>query len=286
MKLARVGRPGQERPIVVVSETEGLDASGVVDDFTPAWLASGGLEELSRRVEEDELEPLSLDGVRLGPPLEGTRKIVCIGLNYADHAAEAEASVPSEPSIFFKAANTVIGPNDDVLIPVGSEKTDWEVELAIVIGNTCRYLPDIAAAAGAIAGYAISNDLSERHFQLEREGQWVKGKSCETFNPLGPWLVTPDEIPNPQDLALHLYVNGDERQSGHTSAMAFSAHHIVWYLSQFMVLDPGDVVNTGTPSGVGLRMKPPTFLQPGDVMELSIEGLGRQRQRCVQAERW
>lgn len=284
MKLARVGPRGQEVPIVIASDGTALDARRETADFSAEWLAPDGLTELSAAVRAGALPQFGLTSEeRFGPPITGTRKIVCIGLNYADHAAESGVDPPLEPTVFFKAANTIVGPNDEVHIPPGGEKTDWEVELAVVIGSTCRYLSDERASAAAVAGYAISNDVSERHFQLERGGQWVKGKSCETFNPLGPWLVTPDNLPDPQQLALSLSVNGKTKQSGHTSRMLFSVNHIIWYLSQFMVLDPGDIVNTGTPAGVGLGAEPPRFLQPGDTMELSIDNLGRQTQRCISA---
>jgi 2-keto-4-pentenoate hydratase/2-oxohepta-3-ene-1,7-dioic acid hydratase in catechol pathway len=209
--------------------------------------------------------------------------VVCIGLNYADHATESGSDMPAEPVVFFKAPNTVVGPNDDVLLPVGGDKTDWEIELGVVIGSEARYLPNADAAAKVIAGYTISNDVSERAFQLERGGQWVKGKSCETFNPLGPWLVTPDEIADPQSLDLWLTVNGESVQNSTTANMIFGVDYLVWYLSQFMVLEPGDLINTGTPAGVGLGLHPPRYLRPGDVMELGITRLGRQRQQCRRA---
>jgi 2-keto-4-pentenoate hydratase/2-oxohepta-3-ene-1,7-dioic acid hydratase in catechol pathway len=208
---------------------------------------------------------------------------VCIGLNYTDHAAETGAAVPSEPIVFLKASNTVIGPDDDVLLPRGSTKTDWEVELAVVIGGIARYLDSPASARDVIAGYAVSHDVSEREFQLERGGQWTKGKSCETFNPLGPWLVTPDELPDPQDLGLRLWVNGEQRQNGTTKDMVFDVAHLVWYVSQYMVLEPGDVLNTGTPAGVALGRPDHPYLRAGDVVELEIDGLGRQRQTFTEA---
>jgi 2-keto-4-pentenoate hydratase/2-oxohepta-3-ene-1,7-dioic acid hydratase in catechol pathway len=210
-------------------------------------------------------------------------KVVCIGLNYSDHAKESGAEVPSEPLIFMKAANTVVGPYDDLLIPRGSQKTDWEVELGIIIGRDASYVESPEAAAAHIAGYAVSHDVSEREFQLERGGQWTKGKSCDTFNPLGPWLVTPDESGDPQNLDLTLDVNGARRQTGSTRSMVFGAHFLVHYLSQLMTLEAGDLINTGTPPGVGLGMKPPTYLQAGDVVELEVQNLGRQRQQVRQA---
>ena len=281
MRLLRVGNPGNESPAV---EYEGTvyDASSVVGDYDGGFWGSGGLDSLGAAVQAGGL-PTVGDGVRIGAPIPRPSKVVCVGLNYRAHAIESGAAIPSEPIIFFKAPNTVVGPNDDVLIPPGSTKTDWEVELGVVIGETCRYLADERQAAAAIAGYAISNDVSEREYQLERGGQWVKGKSAETFNPLGPVLVTADEVPDPQALALRLSVNGRELQSSSTADMIFGVHHIVWYLSQFMVLEPGDLINTGTPAGVGLGLKPPTYLEPGDVMELSIDGLGTQRQVAKQA---
>jgi 2,4-didehydro-3-deoxy-L-rhamnonate hydrolase len=231
----------------------------------------------------DHLAIQPLGGQRLGAPIVRPDKIVCIGLNYADHALEAGMPVPKEPVVFFKAPNTLVGPNDDVRIPRGSRKTDWEVELAIVIGAQCRYLDTPVSARRHIAGFCISNDVSEREFQLERGGQWVKGKSCETFNPCGPWLATPDEIPATGDLAMWLDVNDTPKQRGSTATMIFDVEYLVWYLSQFMVLEPGDVINTGTPPGVGMGRTPAQFLRPGDVMELGIAGLGTQRQRLVEA---
>ncbi len=281
MRLMRVGTPGNESPAV---EHEGtiLDVSAHIEDYDSAFWVLGGPARLAAVVQAGGLPAIG-DDVRVGPPIAKPSKVVCVGLNYRAHAIESGADIPDEPIIFFKAANTVIGPDDDVLIPPGSKKTDWEVELGVVIGREGRYLADERQAAESIAGYVISNDISEREYQLERGGQWVKGKSCETFNPLGPVLVTADEVADPQALGLRLSVNGEERQSSTTADMIFGVHHIVWYLSQFMVLEPGDLINTGTPSGVGLGLKPPTYLRPGDVMELSIDGLGRQRQVTRQA---
>ncbi len=223
-------------------------------------------------------------GVRLGAPIPRPGKVICIGLNYRDHAAEAGLPVPAEPVVFLKAANTVVGPFDEVMIPRGSQKTDWEVELGVVIARTARYLPSQEAAAACIAGYCVSNDVSERAFQMERGGQWTKGKSCDTFNPLGPWLVTSDEVADPQQLSMRLDVNGERRQTGSTRTMVFGVLHIVHYLSQFMTLEPGDLISTGTPPGVAMGMKPqPRYLRTGDVMELEISGLGVQRQRCIDA---
>ncbi len=279
MRLLRVGAPGSERPCVLSPDGTVLDVSAHVPDYGPDFFAGGGLDRLRTVVSDGtDLPEVDLTGARIGACVARPHKVICVGLNYSDHAAESGMPIPAEPIIFFKATNAVVGPNDDVLLPHGSTKTDWEVELAVVIGAPGRYLPDEQAALGIVAGYAVSNDVSERAFQLERGGQWVKGKSCETFNPLGPWLVTADEFPDPQALAMSLDVNGQRRQTGNTATMIFPVAHIVWYLSQFMVLEPGDVINTGTPPGVGMGMNPQVFLTDGDVMELEIEGLGRQRQ--------
>jgi 2-keto-4-pentenoate hydratase/2-oxohepta-3-ene-1,7-dioic acid hydratase in catechol pathway len=262
------------------------DLTEAVGDYdTDFWLHRGS-DFVRRSIETGNTPEVSSDsiaGVRFGSPVARPSKVVCIGLNYADHVKEAGAETPTEPVVFMKANNTIVGPDDDVLIPPGSVKTDYEVELAIIIGKTCRYLPDEAAALDAIAGYATSNDVSEREYQIERGGQWVKGKSAETFNPLGPYIVTPDEAGDPQTLDLTLSVNGEQRQSSNTKQMIFSVGHIVWYLSQFMVLEPGDVINTGTPHGVALGLDDSAYLRDGDVMELTIEGLGTQRQTCRQA---
>lgn len=281
MRLLRVGDPGQERPAVMAPNGTILDLTGHVDDIDGAFLAGDGMATVQRLlIAPDVRLPAVSKGTRIGPCIARPGTVVCAGLNYADHAREAGMPIPDEPILFMKATNTVVGPDDDVRIPPGASKVDWEVELAVVIGAECRYLADESAAAACIAGYAVSNDVSERAFQLERGGQWVKGKSCETFNPLGPWLVTTDEIPDPCSLALSLHLNGERMQHGSTATMVFSPTHLVWYISQFMVLEPGDVVNTGTPPGVGMGMDPPRYLRAGDVMELSIEGLGSQRQTC------
>lgn len=219
---------------------------------------------------------------RFGAPLADPGKVVCIGLNYRDHAAESGAAIPDEPIVFLKTTDTVVGPDDGILLPRRSRKTDYEVELGVVMGGTARYLDSPADAAGLVAGYALSHDVSEREFQLERGGQWDKGKSCETFNPLGPWLVTADEVPDPQAIGLRLWVNDELRQAGSTADMVFGVHHLVWYLSQFMVLRPGDVVNTGTPAGVALGRGDDYYLRVGDVVELEADGLGRQRQEVGQ----
>jgi 2-keto-4-pentenoate hydratase/2-oxohepta-3-ene-1,7-dioic acid hydratase in catechol pathway len=283
MKLMRVGPPGQERPAVLLPDGTAVDASPVATDYDTVFFASGGLDDLARAVEDRRLEPLSanrLEG-RLGPPIARPPKIVCVGLNYADHARESGQTLPSEPSIFLKAPYTLIGPNDDVRIPRGSTKPDWEVELGIVIGRRTSYLDSVEQARDAIAGYCVVNDVSERAFQGERGGQWSKGKSAETFNPAGPWLVTPDEVEDVQALDLWLDVNGVRRQTGNTRSMVFDPYYLIHYLSQFLVLEPGDLVDTGTPPGVGMGLTPQVWLQPGDVMELGITGLGSQRQRVI-----
>ena len=283
MKLLRVGAVGQERP-AVMQEGRARDVSSLVSDYDSAFLAADGAVELARRLETEGagLPEVAADA-RVGAPIARPGKVVCIGLNYRAHALESGADIPTEPVVFMKDPATVIGPYDDVHIPRGSEKTDWEVELGIVIGRTARYLESPDAARAAIAGYTVSHDVSERHFQLERGGQWDKGKSCETFNPLGPWLVTADEVGDPQSLALYAEVNGVRRQDSSTADMIFDCAEIVRYLSQFMVLEPGDLVNTGTPQGVGLGQKPPTYLLAGDVVTLGIAGLGDQRQTFVAA---
>ena len=285
MKLIRIGQPGGERPAVLISDEEYLYLEGVTD-FDGEFFRSGQFQELPSSVETlmakgAPTHPLA--GARLGPPVARPHQIICIGLNYADHAAETGAEIPSEPIIFTKSPNTMIGPNDTVHIPRNSSKTDWEVELAIVIGSRCRYLSSKEEALDNIAGYMISNDVSEREFQIERQGQWSKGKSAETFNPAGPWLVTTDEVPDPANLALSLSVNGHMMQNSTTAQMVYQPAFLVHYLSQFMVLEPGDVINTGTPPGVGMGLKPPRYLAPGDVMELTIEGLGHQRQEVIAA---
>jgi len=286
VKLVRFGPVGQERPGVLQGE-EVVDVTDVVGDFDAAFFAAGGATSLAREIERRSSLPVRATASisRWAAPIARPGKVVCIGLNYAVHAQESGMALPDEPVVFFKAPGTVVGPDDDVLIPVGGTKTDWEVELGVVIGATGRYLDTEQDAASIVAGYCVSHDVSERHFQLERGGQWVKGKSCETFNPLGPWLVTPDEVPDPQRLQLHLSVNGETRQEGSTASMIFPVLEVVRYLSQFMVLEPGDLINTGTPPGVGMGMTPPQYLSEGDVVELSIEGLGSQRQQVRQASR-
>ena len=277
MRLARHGEPGQEVPIVSDAAGTWHDLRPVTPDVTGEFLRDGlrGLDVAAL--------PVVPDVGRFGPPLAPIGKIVCIGLNYRDHAAETGASIPAEPIIFLKTPDTVVGPDDEVLVPRGSAKTDWEIELAVVIGSPARYLASPDDAAACIAGYAISNDVSEREFQLERGGQWDKGKNCETFDPLGPWILTADEVADPQALGLRLWVNGQPRQDSSTKEMIFGVHHLVWYLSQFMVLRPGDVINSGTPAGVALGRPDKPYLRAGDVVELEIDGLGRQRQTLGQA---
>lgn len=286
MKLLRIGQAGRERPAAWIGDGLIVDLSDVLDDIDGPALRPDSLRALADTVRDRvhsgaHVEPLGAR--RIGAPFARPHQILCIGLNYADHAAEAGQPVPDEPILFTKAPNTLVGPNDDVRLPRGGDKTDWEVELGIVIGSRASYLPDLAAAEAAIAGYTLVNDVSERSFQLERGGQWTKGKSAETFNPAGPWLVTPDEIDDITALQLTLDVNGVRRQSGSTSTMIFTPAHIVHYLSQFLVLEPGDLINTGTPPGVGLGFTPPIWLEEGDVMELSITNLGTQRQRVIAA---
>jgi 2,4-diketo-3-deoxy-L-fuconate hydrolase len=284
VRLARIGMPGSERAVVLVTDDTYIDVTDEVGDFNEAFFGSGGLSQLPAIVAGRVSTARPLDGQRFGSPITRPHQILCIGLNYSDHAAETGQAVPDEPILFNKAPNCMIGPDDDVRIPRGSTKADWEVELGIVIGQRCRYLPDEDAARAAIAGYVLVNDVSERAFQMERGGQWVKGKSAETFNPTGPWLATPDEFDDVENLDMWLDVNGERRQTGSTSTMIFKPAFLVHYLSQFMVLEPGDLINTGTPPGVGLGFKPPVFLSEGDVMELGIAGLGRQRQHLVAAD--
>jgi 2-keto-4-pentenoate hydratase/2-oxohepta-3-ene-1,7-dioic acid hydratase in catechol pathway len=277
MRFARIGPPGAERPAVLGDDGSPLDIARFTADVDGSLLRRG-VHEIREALVAGALDPI--DGVsdRYGPPVSHIGKIVCVGLNYADHAAETGATLPTEPVLFLKTPDTVIGPNDTVQIPRGSTRTDYEVELAVVIGATARYLDSPDDAPAVIAGYAISNDVSEREFQIDRGGQWDKGKNCETFNPLGPWLVTADEISDPQALGLRLWVNGEPRQDGTTANMAFGVHHLVWYISQFMVLRPGDIINTGTPAGVALGRPDGGYLRAGDTMRLEIDGLGVQQQ--------
>ncbi|MEV0319075.1 fumarylacetoacetate hydrolase family protein [Streptomyces sp. NPDC050658] len=285
MKLLRVGTAGAERPALLDAEGTLRDLSGTVTDIDGTLLADpAALDRIRAAAESGELPALDAAGLRVGPPVGRIGKVVCIGLNYHDHAAETGAATPAEPVVFFKAADTVVGPDDTVLVPRKSVKTDWEVELAIVVGRTARYLESDEEALAHVAGYAVSHDVSEREFQIERGGTWDKGKNCETFNPLGPWLVTADEVADPQDLSLKLWVNGELKQDGSTSQQIFPVAEVVRYVSQFMTLYPGDVINTGTPAGVAMgQPEPKPYLRAGDVVELEIEGLGRQRQELKQA---
>lgn len=285
MKLLRVGPAGEERPALLDESDVLRDLSGIVRDVDGALLAdASALARVRDAAGAGELPALDQSGLRVGPPLARIGKVACIGLNYHDHARETGGAIPEEPILFMKAPDTVVGPHDDVLVPRGSEKTDWEVELAIVIGRTARYLSSDEEALAAVAGYAVSNDVSERAFQLERGGQWDKGKNCETFNPLGPWLVTADEVADPQALGLRLWVNGELKQDGTTAEQIFPVAEVVRYLSGFMTLRPGDVINTGTPAGVAMGApEPKPYLRAGDVVELEIDGLGRQRQELRDA---
>jgi 2,4-didehydro-3-deoxy-L-rhamnonate hydrolase len=278
MKLIRFGDAGRERPGLLLSDGRRVDASSVTPDYDEAFFGGDGLSRLREWIELHGPSATAVpDDARLGPPIARPSKIVCVGLNYRDHAAESNMAAPAEPVIFFKSTTSLAGPNDDVIIPRSSEKTDWEVELALVIGKRASYV-ERDAALEHVAGYVLHNDYSERAFQLERGGQWVKGKSCDTFAPLGPFLATRDEIPDPQTLALWLTVNGERKQTGNTSDMIFDVATLVSYISQFMTLLPGDVISTGTPAGVGLAQKPPRYLRDGDVVELGIDGLGASRQ--------
>lgn len=283
MRLMRIGEPGRERPVLLGADGAHRDLSGVTRDIDAHFLGGGGLDRVQRALEDGELPEIDVTGQRIGAPVARPSVVLCIGMNYAAHAAEAGSPPPAVPVMFYKAPNTVVGPDDDVIIPRGSTKTDWEVELAVVIGSPARYLDTPEQALGCVAGYAISNDVSERAFQLEISGgQWSKGKSCETFNPLGPWLVTADEVPDPQSLRLRSSVNGEPRQDSSTADMVFGVAELIWQLSQVTVLEPGDVLNTGTPQGVALSGRFP-YLARGDVLQLSIDGLGSQTQRMRSA---
>jgi 2-keto-4-pentenoate hydratase/2-oxohepta-3-ene-1,7-dioic acid hydratase in catechol pathway len=278
MKLVRYGRPGQEKPGLIDHEGKLRDLSDIIDDIGPAQLSDKTLAKLAK------LKPAKLPAVRgkprFGTPVSGVGKFIGIGLNYSDHAAESGMPIPAEPIVFMKAVTSLSGPDDDVMLPKDFSKADWEVELGIVIGTKAQYV-SANSALDYVAGYCLINDVSERAFQLERGPQWDKGKGCDTFGPVGPWLVTKDEIPNPQRLSMWLDINGERRQTGNTRTMIFSVAKIVSYLSRFMTLMPGDIIATGTPPGVGMGMKPQQFLAPGDEMHLSIEGLGEQRQKVV-----
>ena len=278
MKLLRYGKPGSEKPGMLDAEGKIRSLAGVIDDLSGEALSPNSIEKLK------SVDPASLPEVdsaeRIGPCVAGVGKFMCIGLNYSDHAAEAGMKVPEEPVLFMKATSSITGPCDNVIIPRGSTKSDWEVELGVVIGSHAKYVSE-SEAIDHVAGYCVVNDLSEREYQIERSGQWVKGKSCDTFAPIGPWLVTPDEIEDPQDLKMWLDLNGERMQDGSTRTMVFGVAHLISYLSQFMSLHPGDIISTGTPPGVGLGMNPPRYLVPGETMRLGIEGLGVQEQVTV-----
>jgi 2-keto-4-pentenoate hydratase/2-oxohepta-3-ene-1,7-dioic acid hydratase in catechol pathway len=277
----RIGPPGAERPVLRTGDGRHLDLTGVVEDIDGGVLAGAGLAAIRRAHEAGDLPELDVAGQRVGSPVARPGAVVCIGLNYAAHAAESGVPAPAEPVVFYKAPNTVVGPYDEIRIPPGATRTDWEVELAVVIGRPARYLRSPQDGLACVAGYATSNDVSERELQLERSGgQWSKGKSCETFNPLGPWLVTADEVADPQRLPLRSWVNGEPRQDSTTADMIFAVGWTIWHLSQVMVLDPGDIVNTGTPQGVALSGRF-DYLAAGDEVEVEVAGLGRQRSRCV-----
>ena len=278
MKLVRFGEAGAEKPGIVDRDGAIRDLSGVVADIGGAAISPEGLAGLAA-LDTGSL-PLAPEGARLGPCVANTGKFICIGLNYADHAAESGMEVPPEPVMFMKATSAICGPNDPIIIPRGSEKTDWEVELAVIIGKRAKYVSE-ENALDHVAGYAVTNDVSERAFQIERAGQWTKGKSCDNYGQIGPWLVTRDEVADPQNLGMWLTVNGETKQDGSTRTMVYGVAYLVSYLSRFMSLHPGDVISTGTPPGVGMGQKPPRYLKPGDVVELGIEGLGSQRQDVI-----
>jgi len=273
---------GHERPFLLTNNDDSAIAlSSIIDDFSPAFFSSGMLDSLGDIARGKDLPRVSIRSERIGPPITTPQKIICVGLNYREHATEAKMEIPTEPIIFMKAPNTIVGPTDDLIIPRNSLKTDWEVELGVVIGKTAHYLESPDIALNYVAGYVLSNDVSEREFQFERGGQWDKGKSCKSFNPLGPWLVTPDDIPNVQDLNLWLDVDNVRKQSGTTFDMIFSVAYLIWYISQFMVLESGDLINTGTPAGVGHGSTPAEYLSPYQEIRLGITNLGEQRLRTV-----
>ena len=282
MKLVRYGKPGKEKPGLIDAAGKLRDLSKSVPDIGPAQLAPAVLARIAKL--NPEKLPLVRGNPRLGPPITGTSKFIGVGLNYSDHAAEVNAPVPEEPVLFMKAISSIQGPNDDVMLPQGSKETDWEVELGIVIGSRARYVSR-KDALSHVAGYVLVNDVSERAFQMRRSGSWDKGKGCDTFGPIGPWLLTADEVTNPQRLDLWLDVNGEKRQRGNTKTMIFGCAILVSYISKFLTLLPGDIITTGTPPGVGAGMKPPSYLKPGDVMTLGVAGLGEQRARVVRFAR-
>ena len=280
MKLIRFGEINNEKPGVLLPDGIKIDVSKFVKDYDEHFFGNQGIEKLNNWLEKNHDScPVIQNDVRLGPPLLRPSKIVCVGLNYSKHAKESGMDVPEEPVLFFKASSAIIGPYDSIIIPKGSEKSDWEVELAIVIGNKASYVSE-KDALSHVAGYVLHNDVSERSFQLERSGQWVKGKSCDTFAPIGPFIATPDEIRDPNNLNLWLKLNGEQMQNSNTSDFIFNIQQVVSYISQFMTLLPGDVISTGTPFGVGLGLNPPRYLKDGDVIELGIDGLGVSKQTC------
>lgn len=279
MKLIRFGEINKEKPGVILSNGKKIDVSGFVTDYDENFFENDGIQKLEDWLSKNQDSSPEIHHVRLGPPLSRPSKIVCVGLNYAKHAAESGMDIPEEPVLFFKSTSSIVGPFDPIVIPKGSEKTDWEVELAVVIGKKASYVLE-ADALNHVAGYVLHNDVSERAFQLEKSGQWVKGKSCDTFAPLGPFIATSDEIENPNDLNLWLKLNGEIMQDSNTSDFIFSVQEVVSYISQFMTLLPGDIISTGTPFGVGLGLNPPRYLKEGDVVELGIDGLGIARQSC------
>ena len=284
MKLIRFGKQGEEKPGILLSNDEKIDVSSFVSDYDEKFFESGGLVNLKDWLNENESSALRLDdSIRLGSPIARPSKIICIGLNFKDHAAESGFDAPEEPLIFGKATSAICGPYDNIIIPRGSEQTDWEVELGVVIGKKTSYV-DQDQALDHVGGYVLHNDVSERAFQKDRGGQWIKGKSADTFAPMGPFMATPDEIDNISDMRMWLNVNGENMQDGNTSNLIFSVDHVVSYLSQFMTLLPGDVISTGTPAGVGMGMNPEKYLKPGDVVELGIDGLGSSKQNVVAYE--
>jgi len=284
MKLIRFGKQGEEKPGILLSNDEKIDVSSFVSDYDEKFFESGGLVNLKDWLNENETSAPRLDdSIRLGSPIARPSKIICIGLNFKDHAAESGFDAPDEPLIFGKATSAICGPYDNIIIPRGSEQTDWEVELGVVIGKKTSYV-DQDQALDHVGGYVLHNDVSERAFQKDRGGQWIKGKSADTFAPMGPFMATPDEIDNISDMRMWLNVNGENMQDGNTSNLIFSVDHVVSYLSQFMTLLPGDVISTGTPAGVGMGMNPEKYLKPGDVVELGIDGLGSSKQNVVAYE--
>tara|TARA_Y100000385_G_scaffold262106_1_gene293488 strand:- start:2059 stop:2913 length:855 start_codon:yes stop_codon:yes gene_type:complete len=280
MKLIRFGEINKEKPGVLLPDGKKIDVSKFVNDYDEQFFGNQGIKKLNDWLEKNQNScPQLHDDIRLGPPIKRPSKIVCVGLNYSKHAEESGMDVPEEPVLFFKASSAIIGPYDPIIIPKGSEKSDWEVELAIVIGNKASYVSE-KDALNHIAGYVLHNDVSERSYQLERSGQWVKGKSCDTFAPIGPFIATPDEIGDPNNLNLWLKLNGEEMQNSNTSDFIFNIQEVVSYISQFMTLLPGDIISTGTPFGVGLGLNPPRYLKDGDIIELGIDGLGVSKQIC------